>query len=597
MAEQSARVDIVILTVLPEEFTAMRRCLRAPRSATSLPARLNRYAWEIGEIPLRGAEQVFTVALGMLGQAGTVAGALAARDACDIWNPDYLFFVGIAGGFAVDGITNGDVVISNMIYGYEYGKIDRDFHPRNHLTFKADISLLNKALSFADKGDGSWLEESPVYFEEFRPNVKKGDIASGDKVIDSPGHDFFAQVLRAFGRIHAVEMEGAGVAAAIDQIKDRSVVRFLMIRGISDMPRASSGEEPRGTEERDLWKKRAALAAAAFTAAFIADGLLAPPQQVASAEQVAPADQNLQKHGDLRQKLQPQESTADQQKANISSNVNVSGRHNNVYNYFYHGPDIVTMSVVVIVVLGVSLLLYWVVSRSAGLQIAANAPTLLPTAVPTPPPTATPDAPLQSALRWNVVVSDTFHNVSSSLAITRTIDKYADVQTSIVQDAYTLNISAPKGAIGWPIPYFMSVKTDSMVCIDAKKMKGAQNSSFLLMFHIKDYVDPSDPKNAYFFSIRVSPGMRTYRVDGHLREEDHFEQTFSVTSDAIHDRGVNRVCVLTQGSHFRYYINGTYVYENSTQSTSSGYINVAASLPPEGGEAIYQFDNLEIRAP
>jgi hypothetical protein len=56
-------------------------------------------------------------------------------------------------------------------------------------------------------------------------------------------------------------------------------VSFLMVRGISDMPRPAGESEIRGTQERDAWKGRAAMAAARFTVSVIANGLPTPPAQ------------------------------------------------------------------------------------------------------------------------------------------------------------------------------------------------------------------------------------------------------------------------------------------------------------------------------
>lgn len=54
-------------------------------------------------------------------------------------------------------------------------------------------------------------------------------------------------------KINAVEMEGAGAAAAIEQAGSQGIsTRFMMIRGISDLPRAKG--KNKGRKERDDWK-------------------------------------------------------------------------------------------------------------------------------------------------------------------------------------------------------------------------------------------------------------------------------------------------------------------------------------------------------
>ena len=72
-----------------------------------------------------------------------------------------------------------------------------------------------------------------------------------------------------------VEMEGAGAAAAIDQAGSQGIpTRFMMIRGISDLPRAKGKNRVR--KEPDAWKAYASDAAAAFVMGWIAEGLTMP---------------------------------------------------------------------------------------------------------------------------------------------------------------------------------------------------------------------------------------------------------------------------------------------------------------------------------
>lgn len=82
-------------------------------------------------------------------------------------------------------------------------------------------------------------------------------------MIDDPTNDFFAKVLEMWPKINAVEMEGAGAAAAIEQANSLGItIRFMMIRGISDLPRAEG--KNKGRKDRDDWKTYASDAAAAF---------------------------------------------------------------------------------------------------------------------------------------------------------------------------------------------------------------------------------------------------------------------------------------------------------------------------------------------
>ena len=216
------------------------------------------------------------VAIGMIGRAGTTQSALATMKAIRQWNPHYILFSGIAGGF--HRLEKGDVVIADVIYGYEYGKIDKKYMPRGNWTYKTDLGLLNLANAYAIRKE--WLKRiSSVPPKVCEPKVVCGDIVSGDKVVDDPENPFFAKVLKAWPKVIAVEMESAGIGNAIEQAVNLSdSVNFMIIRGISDLPLPVKRSNKKiQNKERDIWKSYAANTAAAFAIGLIADGLPVAP--------------------------------------------------------------------------------------------------------------------------------------------------------------------------------------------------------------------------------------------------------------------------------------------------------------------------------
>jgi nucleoside phosphorylase len=116
------------------------------------------------------------------------------------------------------------------------------------------------------------------------PQVIAAPVASGDKVVDDPSADFFSEVLASWPKLRAVEMEGAGAAAAVRDLTDSGKsVGFAMIRGISDLPwsksdRPSDSASDVQTVERDQWKEYAADAAATFAVQLMAHGWPLPPR-------------------------------------------------------------------------------------------------------------------------------------------------------------------------------------------------------------------------------------------------------------------------------------------------------------------------------
>jgi nucleoside phosphorylase len=117
------------------------------------------------------------------------------------------------------------------------------------------------------------------------PQIIVGKVASGDKVVDDTADDFFANVIKSREKLEAVEMEGAGAAAAIQDAREmRQAVSFGMIRGISDLPhqggsRSRSGSHASAqTEMRDSWKESAAHSAAVAAIQLIRLSWPRPPR-------------------------------------------------------------------------------------------------------------------------------------------------------------------------------------------------------------------------------------------------------------------------------------------------------------------------------
>jgi HEAT repeat protein/nucleoside phosphorylase len=273
--QKTPLVDIVILTALfDHEYGAI--CTKLSIFAQpEIQLNSNLYSWKFWDVPSLKHKDAYRVALGVTGRAGNNQSALAANEAIDMWRPRYIIFSGIAGGLSNSKL--GDVIIADVIYGYEYGKIDGKFNPRGNWTYKTDLGLLTGAGTYAlhdDWRDG--ISVKPLI--ESTPRVISGEIASGEKVVDDPTNEFFKQVLKMWPKVKAVEMEGFGVGIAIEHAQSLGIpVGFMIIRGISDLPRPNKDNEARVTNERDAWKAYAGDTAAAFTVGWIKDGLPVRP--------------------------------------------------------------------------------------------------------------------------------------------------------------------------------------------------------------------------------------------------------------------------------------------------------------------------------
>jgi nucleoside phosphorylase len=288
-----SQVDIAIVTILQEEYEAVKRRLKNVRRDPGTKDQPNQYAWVLGEIETTNGD-TYQVVLAMTLHPGNTSGSLGTSKTVARWRPRYVLLVGIAGGLPREQLALGDVVVSKQIVSYEYGKVERNaFNPRPDFVYQIDGPLLRGAASLGETNWRSGLGRRPRT-DRGESKILVGIVGSGEKVIDDRSADFFAAVEKAFTKLLAVEMEGAGAAAAIQEARDEGrAVGFLMIRGISDMPpdkktrakRPAAGKKDApAVSDRDQWKSYAANAAASFAVCFVSQAWPLPPGRAAEVD-------------------------------------------------------------------------------------------------------------------------------------------------------------------------------------------------------------------------------------------------------------------------------------------------------------------------
>jgi len=244
----------------------MLRWLEQPRE---LPYRPDR--WSVGELRGQYRERAPRVVVVGAGDEGQVSGALSTRAAIEHWHPSVVLLVGIAGG--IEGaVSLGDLVVATAIWKYEIGHLGDTFEPKS-TRFEPDPRLLR----MARRVPSDWTRGLRVAPPRpgVVPRVVEAEVASGDKVIETTSSAFFAAVDLADPEFAAVEMEGAGAAAAIERAKiSGEAAGFLMIRAVSDLVESEpSGALPGGrmtrNPQRAAWRTFAADTAATFAAALI----------------------------------------------------------------------------------------------------------------------------------------------------------------------------------------------------------------------------------------------------------------------------------------------------------------------------------------
>lgn len=173
-----------------------------------------------------------------------VNAAIETERAIAHFDPEYVFFAGVAGG--LKDVEVGDIIIGRDVYGYERGKAEENnFKPRPQ--FGASTYALERlAGEYAKSAD--WKQKiEKLLNPEFAPVIRTytGTIASGEKVdasINSGLHQFLKQnVSHALG----IEMEGLGF---LEVCRMRPLVKTLLLRGISDLVNDKGQMDGKGSQ-------------------------------------------------------------------------------------------------------------------------------------------------------------------------------------------------------------------------------------------------------------------------------------------------------------------------------------------------------------
>lgn len=239
----------MIITALPEEYEAV---------CAHIKDRVEIEHWE-GSIYEQGTfrsdgKGIWPVAIVEIG-AGNVAAARETERALAFFEPQIIFFVGVAGG--IKDVKLLDVVVANKIYGYESGKAERNFKPRPEVGLPS-YALVQRAQKERKKDD--WLKRLRRTHPNFqpksvigagsnaRPHVFVGPIAAGEKVIGSTQSAIYQFLRDAYSDALAVEMEGYGFLEAVYTNQRQRPIQALVVRGISDLIERKADTDRTGSQ-------------------------------------------------------------------------------------------------------------------------------------------------------------------------------------------------------------------------------------------------------------------------------------------------------------------------------------------------------------
>lgn len=221
--------------------------------------------------------------------------------------------------------------------------------------------------------------------------------------------------------------------------------------------------------------------------------------------------------------------------------------------------------------------------------------TPVPTAThtPTPTPNLTATAQVQNAQatsenaanNWEVILADTFDSNRNNWLAESSDDEYAFTNYEIVDGKYRWNATAHQSFIGW-VRSDMEPITDFYVSVDVRQVNGPVTADYGILFR------EDDDSNFYYFAISEQ-GEYTFYI--FLEEWDTLINW--TETDLIVPGKANRLTVIGDGSHFTFFINDQYLTEFTDDTIPEGITALAVELSEEGDQAVFEFDNFELRKP
>jgi len=226
-------MNVVILTPIPVEQHAILGHL-----TPHVEKELEKSHYVVGAV--KNEHGILNVALQLTGPGNTTV-ALAAEKAIRNFDPMVIILAGIAGG--VKDVAIGDIAVGTKFYGYESGKETNEGFMVRPSAGSYSKDLVSIAEAVARKGN--WKKR--VNGDTASAKVIFGPIASGDKVI-AAGDGAIARLLKqAYNDTTALEMESSGFGHAMQH---HPGIRFINIRGISDLLEGKAQTDKDGSRER-----------------------------------------------------------------------------------------------------------------------------------------------------------------------------------------------------------------------------------------------------------------------------------------------------------------------------------------------------------
>ena len=186
---------------------------------------------------------------------------------------------------------------------------------------------------------------------------------------------------------------------------------------------------------------------------------------------------------------------------------------------------------------------------------------------------------------WRVVLTDTFDSNKNKWLNESTDDEFANVNYQVVDGKYRWDVTTHKSFIGWVRGSTKSLN-DFYVSVEARQVSGPETADYGIVFR------EDDNGNFYYFGINDQSQYVFYEYYGEWLTLIDWTET-----DLIQAGETNRIVILGEGSQFSFFINDQYLTSFTDENIPNGTVALAIEMADENDEAVFEFDNFELRRP
>jgi len=189
------------------------------------------------------------------------------------------------------------------------------------------------------------------------------------------------------------------------------------------------------------------------------------------------------------------------------------------------------------------------------------------------------------ASEWKIVLEDNFDSNNNGWGTETTDGERATSIITVSDGKYSWDISTHDLDITWEAANTRPLG-DFAMSVDVKQIGGPDTAEVGLTFredaNYYDYYFGINNQGEYFLLIYY---------DEWITLIDYSK------SELIRPNETNRLTVIAEGSHFTFFINDQYVAEYTDERIKNGNVGLFSVLYDANQQAVFEFDNFELRAP